>query len=977
MAHASLKLIPGVDQNRTPALNEAGISTSQLVRFVPDRQGLALVQKLGGWTKYIAQNIGSKVRALWGWADIDANNYLAVGAERSLNIIEDGVLTGITPTTFSDSSAVKFETTVGTNVITVTDYGNTFAVTGATGDGTNATISFYDNGTGFQVGSYIQVEGIDPAGYNGTYTVVSSTNSTVTVANATASAVVTGASGTGTTVTLTYSGAATFTIGTDIVVTGIAPAAYNGTYTVTGSSAGSVSFASTTSSTYVSGGVIAQKYVSGGTIFNGGIVTGASGTGTTATVTFSGTLEIPVGASVYISGIDPAGYNGEYTVTGSSPGSIDFASAETAAYVSGGKVYLGNNTPQYTGVFLAVPVSVGGLTLRGFYEASPVDQFRYVISATNTLGAPQNALWSTVTAPEAVTGASGTGSPTDIATLTFTGPYTFPQFSGINVTEVDPNGYNGSYIVTGSTTTSVSYSNPTTAAYVSGGFIDNYGNVPLISTVADSSQATVTLPNHDFIAGGSFPVFTPIVVGGITIPPGSYTVSSVISSYSFQIGIPVKAATTDDVYMNNNQAMFVYYVGGESNPTGSGYGLGLYGQGAYGTYSSTGTTNYGGAIQTVDWSLDNLGSLLVACPYGGPIFIWDPTSNPTVPQTIGSGPPANNGAFVAMPQRQIIAWGSSFDGIVDPLLIRYCDVLNYKNWIGTVVNQAGSIRVPKGSRIVGALQGPQQGIIWTDVAVWAMQYVGPPLIYSLNEIGTGCGLIGRKAAATLGNQIFWMSQSQFYTMGEGGPQPVPCPIWDVIFQDLDTNNLDKIRAAANSRFGEVTWYYPTLGNGGEVSHYVKYNAYLQTWDFGQLGRTAWINQSVLGAPIGAGSDNFIYQHETSQNADGQAMLSSFQTGYFALDEADLKVFVDQVWPDMKWGYYGGSQNATVYITFFAADYAGQTPRQYGPFTMTQGTEFVTPRMRGRLVSIKIESNDLDSFWRIGNIRYRTQPDGKY
>jgi hypothetical protein len=152
---------------------------------------------------------------------------------------------------------------------------------------------------------------------------------------------------------------------------------------------------------------------------------------------------------------------------------------------------------------------------------------------------------------------------------------------------------------------------------------------------------------------------------------------------------------------------------------------------------------------------------------------------------------------------------------------------------------------------------------------------------------------------------------------------------------------------------------------------------LDQWDFGQLGRTAWINQSVLGPPIGAGTNDYIYQHETSTDADGQPMNSYFQTGYFAMTEADVKIFVDQIWPDMKWGYYGGAQNAQVTITFYVTDYPGQSPQVYGPYTMTQAVTYITPRIRGRLVSIRIESNDIGSFWRIGNIRYRLQQDGKY
>ena len=381
--------------------------------------------------------------------------------------------------------------------------------------------------------------------------------------------------------------------------------------------------------------------------------------------------------------------------------------------------------------------------------------------------------------------------------------------------------------------------------------------------------------------------------------------------------------------------------------------------------TATGAQTSAALIQSID-------------PASGPIFQYDPTSGQPIATVIPQAPPVNDGMFVAMPQRQIIAWGSTFSGIADPLLIRWCDVQNYGAWIAQSTNQAGSFRIPKGSKIVGCIQGPQQGLVWTDLAVWSMQYIGQPYIYSFNEIAAGCGMIGRKAAGSFNGVVYWMGQSQFFSLSGSGVQPIPCPIWDVIFQQIDMSNVNKIRVAVNSRFNEVAWYYPTTTSNGEVAAYVKYNTVIGQWDYGSLGRSAWINESIFGPPIGADPvSKYIYQHETSTDADGNAMNSFFQTGYFVINEADNKAFIDQVWPDAKWGYYNGTQSAQLNMTFYTDDYAGQTPISYGPFTLTQSTTFISPRLRGRLVSINVGSNDVDSFWRIGNIRYRFQADGKY
>ena len=506
--------------------------------------------------------------------------------------------------------------------------------------------------------------------------------------------------------------------------------------------------------------------------------------------------------------------------------------------------------------------------------------------------------------------------------------------------------------------------------------------LPFFSVTSGVTTATVTFPNHGYAVGDTFPVNVITNIGGANFY-GNQTVQSVIDANNFTIVCRNTPTATATGYLNGGLAAFIFGYGVGSVPTGTGYGIGGYGAGGYGTGVSV-TPATGTAIDATDWTLDNWGSILLSCPirssypYYQPIYQWNPDSSSPTATVIANAPVYSDGMFVAMPQRQVVAWGTTFNGVPDPLLIRWCDVGNYDAWIGTVVNQAGSYRLPKGSKIVGCIQGPQQALVWTDLGVWSMQYVGQPYVYSFNEIGSGCGMIARKAAAAINGAVYWMGPSQFFSLTADGVNPVVCPVWDVIFQDLDQDNVSKIRVAVNSRFGEITWYYPTLSSGGEVNAYVKYNTLLHAWDFGTLGRSAWVDQSVLGPPIGADPNtNYLYQHETSPDADGQPITSSFRSGYFAMNEGDDITFVDQVWPDMKWGYYAGSQNATVNITFYVTNYPGDTPRSYGPYAVTQNTKFISPRFRGRLVSVELSSSDIGSFWRLGNIRYRLEPDGKF
>lgn len=834
MPHATLKLLPGVDQNRTQALNESAISVTNLVRFVPDKQNLGLVQKLGGWTKYYASDIQSPVRALWAWEDTNANQYLGVGNE-----------TVYLPTT------------------------------AATGNGTTATITF--SGThSFNANDVIVVSGVTPTGFNGAQTITSATSNTVSFASA--------------------------ATGPQTVAGYIYPA-------------------------------------------------------DNLSVIEAGTQQI----------ITPRSDAQNVAV------SVDTTNGSSAVQINASA----SNINNFDTIDIVTQISVGGLVLFGNYSAIFVDSNNFNIIARDALGNPQNAT-STVTNGGAV------------PTFTFTSGQSY-----VDVTLADHNLLVGdTFPILVSTT---------------GGGVTLYGNYTVISVastssfriIANNKASTATVTNASGSAGTatltysgnySIAVGDTIVVAGmnpagydgthVVTAVGTSTVSFTNGTTGFTSGGTIFASIAR---MNGGLARYTYYRAPLPLPSSTGYGVGGYGDGGYGNGVAP-TAVYGTPIVSVDWTFDNWGDIFIACPVynvsddsGGQIYQWAPASGASYASIITNAPIVNDGVFVAMPQRQIIAWGSTFTGIQDPLLIRWCDVNDFDSWIPLVINQAGSYRIPKGSRIVCGIQGPQQGLIWTDLAVWAMQYVGPPYVYQFNELGTGCGLIARKAAGSMNNVVYWMGQSQFFKLSGNGVEPIRCPIWDVIFQDLDRNNLSKIRIAPNSRFGEISWYYPTTTNGGEVTKYVKYNVVLDQWDFGTLSRTAWINESVLGPPIGAGTTDgyYIYQHETSTDADGAPLLASFQTGYFAMTEGELKMFVDQVWPDMKWGYYDQAQSATVNLTFYVTDYPGQTPVAFGPYAMTQATTFLTPRFRGRLVSFKLDSSDIGSFWRIGAMRYRFEQDGKF
>ena len=701
MAHSTLKLIPGVDVIKTPTLNEAALSSTNLVRFMPDRNNLGLVQKLGGWVAYFNSAYSSTIRALKGWADLNAVNHLAVGCTASLNVLTGNNNQNITPQTYTTNTSPNFSTTSGSTTVTVIDSG--------------------------------------------------------------------------------------------------------------------------------------------------------------------------IVASIY-----------------------DYVN-----YVT--------------------PVSVGGIVLSGPYLIQSAASTTYTITAAT-------AATSTV--------ANGGAS------------YTF-------------------------------------------------------STTSASPVVTAVLNNHGYSVGSQFYVGVATTVGGLTLS-GLYIVASVVDANTFTFSAQNTASSTaGPVSINSGNIRSQFYIAVGPQPTGAGFGVGGFGTGGFGVGTAP-TATPGTAITASDWTLDNFGENLIACPAGGPIYFWSPSGSLQNAQILsGQVPLVNDGIFVAMPQRQVIAWGSSFTLQPDPLLIRWSDVADSTVWIGTATNQAGSYRIPTGSKIVTCIQGPQQGLIWTDLDLWSMQYIGAPLVYGFNKIGSNCGAISRKCVGQMGNTIYWMSQKQFFMNAGQGPQPLPCPVWDVIFQNLKSGNdangipyTQHIRCAPNSQFNEIMWFYPSANGNGENDSYVKFNTVLNQWDFGSLGRSAWIDQSVLGPPIGAGTDNYLYQHEIGNDAASgtttTAMQSSMQTGFFSIAEGDNIMYVDQIWPDMKWGTYSGNQNATVNMTLYWTNYAGDPTVSTGSyagapsnlvssatFPMTQSTEYISCRIRARLIAVSISSNDVGTFWRLGGIRYRAAPDGKY
>lgn len=518
----------------------------------------------------------------------------------------------------------------------------------------------------------------------------------------------------------------------------------------------------------------------------------------------------------------------------------------------------------------------------------------------------------------------------------------------------------GSYIITSSVAASTT--------------ITSSGKLPTFNTTLGSAIVTVNISNNNFTTtlGSQQSFRAPTTVDGLVIT-GAYQISSIIDSTAFTITATTQASSTNTATMNSSLAQYVYYVTLGPPPTGIGFGGGGFGTGGFGTGAATAGTP-GTPITAIDWSEDNWGEVLLACPKDGAIYTWSPHSGFQNTQVINQAPFFNGGIFVSMPQQILVAWKSiQSTGTQDNLIVRWSNALDYTNW--TVSNQttAGSFHIPTGSVIVGGMQAPNYGVIWTDIDVWIMQYIGGDIIFNFTRAGAGCGLIGQHAAGVIAGEVYWCGKSSFFKLGSAGVEPVQCTVWDYIFQNMNPTYAYKIRCCPNSAFNEISWEFPSI-NAIENDSYVKYNILEKEWDYGLMSRTAWIDVSVLGNPISTDTNGTIFQHETGQAFPGTP-VTSFRTGWWAIADGNELSFVDWLLPDFKWSLYSGAQDSQINITIFAADYPGDTPRSYGPFTVTQATEYINPRLRGRLMSMLVQSNN-NIFWRLGRIRYRVAPSGR-
>ena len=337
--------------------------------------------------------------------------------------------------------------------------------------------------------------------------------------------------------------------------------------------------------------------------------------------------------------------------------------------------------------------------------------------------------------------------------------------------------------------------------------------------------------------------------------------------------------------------------------------------------------------------------------------------------------------------RQVIAFGASDTfGNFDPMLIRWCDQDHPGSWKMTDQNSAGGAPLQKGSKIISSARSDRQILVWTDNALYSLQYVGGDFVFGLQEVADGVSIASRHAHKAARGIVYWMGDNNFYQSDGRSVQQVPCSVLSKVFEELNYDKREVIFSALNSLFNEIIWFYPS-GDSTEPNKYVLFNYAENTWAYGSMARSSWSDSGLREKPNAAynkgaydsgvydGIDrSIIYNHEDGYADDGSKMNSFIESAYFDIEDGDMSIFADRFAPDFR--SLKGSPQLTATLT--AKNYPSSSTSKTRSLTLDGTTEFVNTRLRGRTMSVKFDDNtsSSDTGWELGDSRIRIKPDGR-
>jgi hypothetical protein len=523
-----------------------------------------------------------------------------------------------------------------------------------------------------------------------------------------------------------------------------------------------------------------------------------------------------------------------------------------------------------------------------------------------------------------------------------------------------------------------------------------------VITVSDSSY------NPDV---GDYVIFSDAAsLGGnvtATILNQEYVVATVPSGTTYTIVVSVNANSSDTLKGGAIvKAEYEYPTGLDVYTGGVGWGAGPWSRGAWNSAYSIGIGQ-----QLRLWSNDNFGQNLVIAPRGGGIYYWEDAlgvqTRAKLLNTLADDegfdgdyvPNKTNQISASSIQRFLIAFGANsyLSGTpntdFNPMLVRWSDQENPYQWVPEVTNQAGEFALTHGSSIIGAIPTRQEILVWTDSAIYSMQYLGAPYVWGFNLLMDNISIMSPNSMITVNNVTYWMGVDKFY-MYSGRVETLPCSLRQYIFNDLNRDQAYQVFAGGNEAYNEVWWFYVSnSSNATEVDKYVIYNYLDRVWYYGSMARTAWLDSGIRPYPMAANYDNRILYHEASvDDVSGLTpvpIVSYIQSSDFDIGDGHNFGFVWRILPDVNFNgsnVTGPSVTMTVKPRVNSGTPYGEANNPTvtsqdnftlrGSYNIQEFTGQVYTRIRGRQMSFRIDSDGLGVAWQLGSPRIDIRPDGR-
>jgi hypothetical protein len=543
------------------------------------------------------------------------------------------------------------------------------------------------------------------------------------------------------------------------------------------------------------------------------------------------------------------------------------------------------------------------------------------------------------------------------------------------------------------------------------------------SSTTGSTTVTVNKVAHG-VADGSYIIFTSVTLptsGETGFSAGQFTNSTyeVTSADDDDFTITMSTTESGSGMSAQGSATVTPYItiGPVFETPAYGWGTGGYGLEAWGTARSSSTV----VLDPGSWSLDNYGQLLVATVRNGATYTWtplegDPDALTTRAAIVANAPTKSLMSLVSDRDRHLFLMGTE-NTVGDPttqnrMFVRFSSQEDINTWNPTATNTAGTFTLDQGNEIVTAVQGKDYVLVLTDQAAYVMQFVGPPYTFSLRQVGSNCGCLGQHAAVFAQGAVYWMGFGGGFFMYDGTVKQLPSLVEDFVFTTQGGGlgiNYDASQityAYHNTLYNEVGWFYASDASQ-QINRNVVFNFMEQSWTTGSLARTTYADSDTYNLPYATeftttgtpsfpevqgvtnryGSSQYWAQETGNNEVDSvgatTAISSYILSGDYDISEQGLAgdgeyiMRVSRFIPDFK------NLEGNAKITLFFRDYPAQSsqsdangPLVTGPFTITTTTNFISTRVRGRQVSLKIENENLDEAWRYGTLRLDIHAGGR-